>query len=306
MSLRSRWRHIKDKKIHIFGWKCLIPVLIIIIVCSWGFLDKANYTINASQCLWGTWKITQSWFGGLGFQECKVEDEKKNMEITFLPRQCCFGDTAVQIDHYASRLIAVSDESRYNYGESSRSLGMKGNYALEVWAYDTEKEIFLPFTHVVLISDREMIVFDGRLMHKAIKIEDQEVEEDIGFDVWEIGDVCNGKWKIAEEISLKRDSEIHVGDIVEVRVWCGLRETGDVPYCRAFSLNDNGVKELARSFAISDNSSLMVCYEFAEDFGWDKMIVKDTMNVILVKGDAYYLAKRISDAEEDGIYDVSF
>lgn len=45
-------------------------------------------------------------------------------------------------------------------------------------------------------------------------------------------------------------------------------------------------------------------FEDCED--WDGMIVKDPMNVILVKENAFYLAKRISDPKgKDMIYEQS-
>lgn len=135
----------------------------------------------------------------------------------------------------------------------------------------------------------------------------------MGFEVGEPEDICNGTWEIVEEIEPGKDSIDCIGDVLEVRL-CDLRNgrkenayrTDMISECRVFSSDNEKVKDIAEKCSIADRSSLVVYYKFADSVGWDGMIVKDPMNVILVKGNAFYLAKRISDPKgKDMIYEQS-
>lgn len=271
--------------------------------------SRKDPVINASQCLWGTWRLTQKFWGGTGFRDCEDGDEMKNLEATFLPDKIFFEDIAVEISHYSSRLAAVyrgdDEEIKLSAGypeDDAELCGIKGNYVLEVDAsfvdfHDIEA-VGYPntlFTTVTLISDNEMILRAGRARYKAVKIQECEVEEDAGFKVWEsVAEFAKGSWEITEAIGSRDDSEIDEGKIGKP-VGIHIPYYGSDYLCRGYSLNDVRVRELAEWLDISDESSLMVSYELRGNVDWDEMIIKDN---------AYYLAERVSS--ETPIYYQSF
>lgn len=279
--------------------------------------NESGFIIDAPQCLWGTWRVTQMFWEGPGFEDCEDWDEMKNLEITFLPDKICFEGKTKEIYTYSSRLSAVYRGDKGDgvilpaYPESEAdSYGIEGNYVLQIYlksVMDSEED-FLPAYFYRLISDDEMIVKNANLKHKAVKIKDIEVEEEVGFEVGEPEDICNGTWEIVEEIEPGKDSIDCIGDVLDVRVWNenGIERTGMISECRVFSSDNEKVKDIAEKCSIADRSSLVVYYRFADSVGWDGMIVKDPMNVILVKENAFYLAKRISDPKgKDMIYEQS-
>jgi len=275
-------------------------------------VSRKDPVINASQCLWGTWRLTQKFWGGEGFLDCEDGDEMKDLEATFLPDKIIFGNTTAEVSKYASRLAGVykgdDEELKYAAGYpvgDAKLCGIKGSYVLEVAAsFDGNAIVNYPdslFSRVTLISDEEMILFDGNARYKAVKIQDCEAEKDAGFKVWErVAEFAQGCWKITEAIGSRDDSEIEDGEIGKlvgvyiINFLC----------CRGYSSNDDRVRELAEWLDISDKSSLVVIYELSGDFEWDEMIIRDEMHAIFIKGDAYYLAER--ESPENPIYYETF
>lgn len=281
-------------------------------------VSMKDSVINESQCLWGTWRLTQKFWGGTGFRDCENGDEMKNLEAIFLPDKMIFGDIAVEISYYSSRLAAVyrGDDKEIKHsagypGGDAELCGIMGNYVLEVDANFVDSPeiaaIGYPdtlFTRVALISDEEMILRAGNARYKAVKIQDCEVEEDAGFKVWEsVAEFAQGSWKITEAIGSRDDSEIDdgkIGKFVEVSI----PYSGSDFLCRGYSLNDDRVRELAEWLDIFDESSLMVSYELRGNVEWDEMIIKDKIHAFFVKGNVFYLAERVSS--ETPIYYQTF
>lgn len=268
-------------------------------------ISRKELVINTSQCLWGTWRLTQKYSVGKGFQNCEDGDEMKNLEAIFLPDKIIFGDITEEVSYYASRLAGVyrGDDEEMQYaagypGITAELSGIKGNYVLEVDAnFGENATVEYPdtlFTTVALISDEEMILRAGNARYKAVKIQDCEVEEDVGFKVWEsVAEFAQGSWKITEAIGSRDDSKIDdgkIGNFVEVQI----PYSGSDFLCRGYSLNDDRVKELADWLGIFDESSLMVSYELRGNVEWDEMIIRDEMHAIFVKGNVFYLAERVS------------
>lgn len=265
---------------------------------------KNESDILKQQCIWGTWKIEKQMLGGEGWQDCI--DNNREIYMEFYPESFSFGDEKIEISSYASRLMAIKDENTIYHGESVQKLGINGDYLLEIeLSYDKEiyKQFTLPFSYIVLMSNTEMLICDGRAMYKAVKIENgRNIIKDNGLLVWENSDICNGNWIIVEILRADKEESVnmHIGEIVETRI-----EEKIFQSCRVYDCNEKYMEELLQLTGF-ENNSYMVCYDFSTNFYWDKMIIMDKMSIILVKGKEFYKAERISDVIEDGIYNNTF
>ena len=251
-----------------------------------------------NQCIWGTWVITEVWYGS----SCHKEDKLKNTVINILPQSFSYGEkTSTELEGYQESLIAIkNNEKDYYYEiETFQNLGMNGDYYLMFypWWDDYKKDIF-PFSHFVLLSETEMMFpMGGHDRCMLQKIENFDATEgDIPLIAGE-RDTCRGKWYITEKITkdkmLKNDS--YVGQIVTVK-------EEELASCRVFGRSEEKIEELADLIGVGNENKYLVCYNFPEDYIWDQMICVDDRTAVLVKGSELFRAKRISDPEEDLIY----
>lgn len=266
------------------------------------FRYRKDYAMDASQCLWGTWKVTQRYFGEGGLQECEDGDEMKDMEITFLPDKILIEDMDIDegIYEYEARLIAVYEGDEYISARYSKKVGdlkgVKGSYVLEImWRCKEGVVIQIPLVRIEIIADDEIIIHRYKREYKAVKIEDVEIEEDKDMDFCmdrpDAG-IANGEWLITEA-----NEKVFPGAKLGTQVSIGTGNT-DVVSCRAISLDGEGVKESAERLKITGGGSFIVYCKLGGGF-WDEMIVKDSRSAVFVKDGAFFQATRIGDVSED-------
>lgn len=240
-----------------------------------------------NQCIWGTWVITEVWYG----YSLHNEDERTNTVIKILPQSFSYGEkTSTELDGYLVNLMAIKDNDNVFFDiDTFQNLGMNGEYCLMLhpcWD-DHEKNIF-PLWGFVLLSETEMIIpCAGHTRCMLKKIED--------FDTT-VGDVplmageqavrssCYGKWYIAEKLTkdkmFKNDS--YIGQIVTVK-------RGGFASCRVFGRSEEKIDELAVLIGVGNENKYLVCYDFPEDYIWDQMICVDDRTAVLVKGSELFL-----------------
>ena len=260
-------------------------------------LIKYDMFEGINQCIWGTWVITEVWYG----YSLHNEDERTNTIIKILPQSFSYGEkTSTELEGYGESLIAIEDNDKvYYFIDTFQNLGMKGDYYLNFYPrWDEYKKDIFPFSHFVLLSETEMMFPVGghdRCMLQKIENFDA-AEGDIPLMAGD-RDACCGKWFITEKITkdkmLKNDS--CVGQIVTVK-------EEELASCRVFGRSEEKIDELAVLIGIGNENKYLVCYDFPEDYIWDQMICVDDRTAVLVKGSELFRAKRISDPEEDLIY----
>lgn len=268
---------------------------------------RKDYAMDASQCLWGTWKVTQRYFGEGGLRECEDGDEIKDMEITFLPDKIIIEDMDIdeELYEYEARLISVYDGEEYISARYSKKVadlkGVKGSYVLEVtwWCREGGAILIqqLPLIKIGIIAQDEIIIQYYKREFKAVKIEDVEIGEDEDIDFymgWPDAGIANGEWVITEA-----NEKVFPGAKAGTKVSIGTGNT-DVVSCRAVSLDDEGVKESAERLKITGGGSFIVYCKLGGGF-WDEMIVKDSRSAVFVKDGAFFQATRIGDVSE-GMY----
>lgn len=268
---------------------------------------RKDYAMDASQCLWGTWKVTQRYFGEGGLRKCEDGDEIKDMEITFLPDKIIIEDMDIdeELYEYEARLISVYEGEEYISARYSKKVadlkGVKGSYVLEIMWRCKEGVVIqiqqIPLVRIEIIADDEIIIHRYKREYKAVKIEDMEIgeDEDIDFcmDRPDAG-IANGEWLITEA-----NEKVFSGVKLGTQVSIGTGNT-DVVSCRAVSLDDEGVKESAERLKITGGGSFIMYCKLGGGF-WDEMIVKDSRNAVFVKDGAFFQATRIGDVSE-GMY----
>lgn len=258
-------------------------------------------TFNASeiqQCIWDEWKITEEYYGGVGWQEC--QDDRKDICIQFLPGKIIYDGQASEISLYYNQFLAIEDEDALFHGVTYKDLGLKGDYFLILEAsYADIENRACPFSYFVFSSDTELIITSGRALYRAEKTREIEIEGDNPLiQASSHNSMCYGIWKITGNV--ERNEEVrsgkHIGEIFVTS-----EELNSFIACRIFSVQNEKIDELAKLMDIGDNTYIG-CFEFSEDYYWDAMIMKDGMTAILVKGNDLYWAERKSDPVEDGIY----
>ena len=259
-------------------------------------LWRHKYMGSIQQCIWGTWTITEQYCGGRGW----CETDKKGISLTFLPTSFSYGNTTTEVSYYSGRLMYVKDNV-YTYGwEPRRALGIECDYCFEFHAVERGKEWHYSPCFIV-INDTEILISEETYLYKARKKEHIEIKEDVYLRAYGINgkeyDVSNGKWKITK--ILKTDQETnadkYLGKELETRI-----ELESFQSLKAFSTNEESLRDIVELLGLQNNA-LMICYYFSENNDWDKMIILDSMTIVLVKGQGFYLAKRISDIEDDEI-----
>ena len=148
-------------------------------------------------------------------------------------------------------------------------------------------------------SDTELIIISGRVLYRAEKTREMEIEGDNPLlHASSHNSMCYGMWKITGIVEKDEEAKSgkHIGEM-----FITSEERNSFTACRIYSVENEKIHELAELMDIGDNTYIG-CFEFSEDYYWDVMIMKDGMTAILVKGNDLYWAERKSDPVEDGIY----
>lgn len=261
-----------------------------------------DYFIEDTQCIWGTWVITEVWAG-----EVFIEDNDRiGTIVKILPESFSYGDdTSEEIIGYTTEALAVIGQDEHfreigAYGE----LGMTGDYFLKFGPeWDDYKLDIFPFTDFILLSETEMMIpcaRSGRILLEKVQ-DDQlvEVDVDVSLLIGSPHSVCYGKWIITEVIKTDGtlEEELYIGTTLQTS-----KQMESFTSCRALGRSIEVVDELADLVGVSESNQYLIIYNLSETYFWEQMICIDDMTAVLVKGNNLFRVKRISDPIEDGIY----
>ncbi len=252
------------------------------------------------QCIWGTWVVTAELHGQFGWGECC--NVPQGITIEFSPTGFSFQGEYKEVAGYSCSIIAIADTNEY-YRETGKfgELGMEGDYYLLFslnWD-DWKEEIGYGWEYI-LISGTEMVIPEARSgMYRMEKIGEYDGPNDktdhIRMSPYR--SMCYGIWEITEQLGESCQS-VKIGDELDMR-----EDTGYIVSCRIVDRSEERVDRAAEWLGLGDGNKYMVICYFKEDYFWDYMIMKDGMTAVLVKGEYMYQIIRISDPEEDCIYD---
>lgn len=259
-----------------------------------------DYLIEDTQCIWGTWIITEVWAG-----EVFVEDSDRiGTIVKILPESFSYGDdTSEEIIGYTTEALAVIGQDEHfreigAYGE----LGMTGDYFLIFHpSWDDYKLSIFPHTAFILLSETEMMIpcaRSGRILLEKVQ-DAQLVEVDVSLLIGSPHSVCYGEWIITDAIKTDEnlEEELYIGKILQIS-----EKQESVISCRALGRSIEAVDELADLVGVSESNQYLIIYNLSETYFWEQMICIDDMTAVLVKGNNLFRVKRISDPIEDGIY----
>lgn len=88
---------------------------------------------------------------------------------------------------------------------------------------------------------------------------------------------------------------------MEERLVIRKREDMDLTW-RVLGRSNETVDRFVRMIGLGEDNGYLICYNLPKDCFWEQMILIDDMTAILAKGYNLFLARRISDPEEDRIY----
>ena len=270
----------------------IMRILLIIDQSNQMMISQVSHITKVDSCISGTWKIEER-YGGREWQEC--DDGKKDVLIQFKGDSIVYDGLEVEGITYSCEFLAIKDKQEVFHGVRYEALGFEGDYFLKFYVHYANKEqAVCPFYNFVLISDKEIVIPDGRVMYKAVKMdEDRENTGNIVLERTALNGICYGLWEVTEAIS----GNGHIGEKIETS-----EKTGSFISGWVINSADSNISELV-SILGKEEDTFIVCYEFSEDYEWDFMIIKDGMTAIVVKRGNLYWIERRSDPDKDGIYD---
>lgn len=257
--------------------------------------------LNGSQrCFYGTWMITEQWGHSNGWVPC--EDEYEGIYIRFSPTEVACGDSIKTISGYRGELIAIKDVDGY-YRETGTfaELGMGGDYYLDFHpelidrGYDVGADAFEQYVLsglvYILISETEMVIPIARnQMYRMEKVEEYTgPDEDVAMELYY--GIVYSEWEVTDII--KRDlspgNRAVIGDVINID------DDKDNPVlCRVFCRTEGNADDFARMIGLGENNLYYVCCDLPENSQWDKIVIRNYETAVLVKGNALYLAKRLT------------
>lgn len=225
-------------------FKLIMCMLTVVIYAKGAVNPNGIQLFNAAeiqQFIWSEWKITEMYYGGVGWQEC--QDDSKDVYIQFLPDKIIYDGQEAEVSTYYNQFLAIEDENALFHEIKYKDLGFRGEYFLKLEPDIDIKYGTCAFYSFVFPSDTELIIISGRVLYRAEKTREIEIAGDNPLlHASSPNSMCYGAWEITGNV-MKDENEKNKKYIGEV--FTTSKELNSFNACRVFSVWDEEVYELA-------------------------------------------------------------